>query len=223
VGATNVDTVLLGCYGAAQNKAYCGFVHRNSQGVITQIDSLATSFGVSRVSGIDYELIYDTAKAGLNLPFPGDLRLDLQLGQMFKNTQSNADGSISSYVGTFQVQGSETIAPKWKGLAGIDYRLRAWGAHWDTTYTQSMTSFDDPSNNGYGNVLPNVFYHNLSGSYSFDTTNYFKSASVVLGIKNLLDKEPPFLNGDTTCKCNSIAGPYDFIGRYFYGRVQMKF
>ena len=33
----------------------------------------------------------------------------------------------------------------------------------------------------------------------------------------------PFLKGDSICKCNSLAGPYDFVGRFFFGRISASF
>ena len=43
-----------------------------------------------------------------------------------------------------------------------------------------------------------------------------------MGINNLADKDPPFLGSDSICKCNSLAGPYDFVGRFFYTRISIK-
>ncbi len=50
-----------------------------------------------------------------------------------------------------------------------------------------------------------------------------KTVKLTLGIDNLFDKDPPYLSADSICKCNSIAGPYDFMGRFFYMRVTAGF
>jgi outer membrane receptor protein involved in Fe transport len=220
VGATSVDAVLLGCYGPAQNQAYCNLITRNAQGTIVQINSLVSNFGVARVSGIDYELTYDTKKAQINLPFPGAFLFDLQLSHQYTNTQTNADGTTSNFNGAFQLA-TEAIEPKWKGMATLEYTVGPLTAHWDTRYIEHTISFDgSPPPNNY---IPTVVYQDISASYKLRGMPFFKDASLVFGVNNLLDKDPPFLSTDSICKCNSLAGPYDFIGRFVYGRVSVKF
>ena len=51
----------------------------------------------------------------------------------------------------------------------------------------------------------------------------FGALSASLGINNLFDKSPPFLNGDSIGKSNTIAGPYDVTGRFFFARISTKF
>jgi iron complex outermembrane recepter protein len=222
VNATSVDAVLLGCYGAAQNEAYCALITRSPvSGAITQINSLNANFGTARVTGTDFELSYDTARAHLNLPIPGSLSFDLQLEEQYKNTQTNADGSLSSYVGYFQYE-DENINPHWKGLATLEYNIGQWTAHWDTRFIEGMQDFDGGPNVN-GNTIPNYYYHNLSGSYTLKDMGPVKSMRFVLGVNNLFDKEPPFLSGDSICKCNTLAGPYDMVGRFVYGRINAKF
>jgi iron complex outermembrane receptor protein len=221
VGATSVDTVLLGCYGPAQNQAYCDLIHRNSAGTIIQVDSIASNFGVARVTGIDYQLTYDTARAHLDMPIPGTLRFDLQLSQQYTNSQTNADGTISQYNGAFQYS-IEGIEPRFKGIASLDYTVGPVTAHWDTRFIEHTVNFDG-SAPAFGNEIGNYYYHAISAAYTLKDAGPLKSARVIVGVNNLFDKDPPFLTSDSICKCNSLGGPYDVIGRYFYGRVSLKF
>jgi iron complex outermembrane recepter protein len=222
VNATSVDAVLLGCYGPQQNQAYCALVHRApGSGTIVQIDSLNDNFGTARVTGTDFELTYNTAKANWTLPFPGSFLLDLQAEEQYKNTQTNADGSLSSYVGFFQYS-NENINPKWKGHAILEYTVGGWTAHWDTRFYEHMQSFDGGPD-VYGNNIPNMWYHNISGSYTLKDVGIFKDTRFVLGVNNLLDKDPPFLSADSICKCNTLAGPFDLVGRFVYARISAKF
>jgi outer membrane receptor protein involved in Fe transport len=223
VTATSVDAVLNGCYGAAQNVAYCGLITRSPvSGALTQINSLNANFGVARVTGTDFELAYDTARAHLTLPFPGSFSIDLQAEEQYKNTQSNADGTTSSFVGFFQYA-NENINPHWKGLGTVEYNIGPWTVHWDTRFIQGMRNFDSPDPGVYGNLAPNYFVHNLSGSFMLKDFGGFKDTRFVLGVNNVFDKDPPFLSGDSICKCNTLAGPYDLVGRFIYGRINAKF
>jgi outer membrane receptor protein involved in Fe transport len=222
VNATSVDAVLNGCYGAAQNQKYCDLIKRDPvSGAITQIGSLNDNFGVLRATGIDYELGYDTGKAQLNLPIPGAFRFDLQLEEQYKNTQGNADGSVSSFVGFFQYE-NEGINPHWKGLATLEYALGPATFHWDTRYIEGMKNFDGGKQQA-GNEIPSYYYQNVSMAYDLKDIGPVKNIHLVAGVNNLFDKDPPFLSGDSICKCNTLAGPYDVVGRFVFVRASTKF
>ena len=222
VNATSVDAVLNGCYGPAQNTAYCALIKRDPvSGAIESIGSLNANFGIARATGIDYEVGYDTAKAQLNLPIPGAFSFDLQLEEQYKNTQSNADGSLSSFVGYFQYE-NEDINPHWKGLATLEYHLGQATVHWDTRYIEGMQNFDGGPRRA-GNEIPSYYYNNLSVAYDLKNIGTVKNLHLVAGVNNLFDKDPPFLSGDSICKCNTLAGPYDVIGRFVFVRASAKF
>jgi iron complex outermembrane receptor protein len=215
------DFILLGCYGPEQNKTFCSDVVRNSNGVITQINSLDTNAGSQFVDGWEYELTYDTKRADLKLPFPGSVKVDLQASRMDRDSQLNVDGSTSVYRGTFNTD-NETIYPTWRGVLNLDYSVSKWAFHWDTRYTERVISANggDPT---YGNVIPNMYYSAVSATYYLDQLAAVKNARLIVGVDNLFDKDPPFITSDATCKCNTLAGPFDVVGRFFYTRLQLDF
>ena len=218
------DLVLLGCYGPAQNQTFCNLIHRSSAGTIVQIDSLNANFGIEAVEGIDYEFSYDTAAAHMNLPIPGSFRFDLQLSQLITHTNQNPDGTTNVAQGTFSTT-SESVQPKWKAMLSVDYTKDAWAVHWDTRFISNTIPIGSGPNDftGYGARTGNIFYNDLSASYEFKDVAFANMVRVTLGIDNLFDQDPPFIGTDSTCKCNSIAGPYDFTGRFFYAKVSSKF
>ncbi|MGA0602985.1 TonB-dependent receptor plug domain-containing protein [Caulobacter sp. KR2-114] len=221
-GVTSPDIVLLGCYGAAQNSAFCSLIHRNAAGTIYQIDSLNTNLGNAVVEGLDFEWIFDTGRQHWDIPsIGGSLRADLQLSYLITSTQSQADGTVANYPGTF-VYANEGVYPRWKGVLNLDYKRNALTLHWDTRYIEHTVNVDG-SAASVGNRTPDVWYNDISVSYNFAKLGPAKSARVTLGIDNLFDQDPPFLTSDSICKCNSLAGPYDFVGRFFYGRISTSF
>ena len=60
-------------------------------------------------------------------------------------------------------------------------------------------------------------------SYDLPEIGPSKSTRLIVGINNLFDKDPPFLTGDSIGKSNTIAGPYDLTGRFFFARISTKF
>lgn len=45
---------------------------------------------------------------------------------------------------------------------------------------------------------------------------------ISFGVNNLMDKSPPFTVEDGVGKNNTISGPYDEAGRFFYTRLSVK-
>jgi iron complex outermembrane recepter protein len=205
VGLTGTpDVILLGCYGPAQDASKCALVHRNGQGVITQIDSPNLNFGKNEVKGMD-------------MPVPGSFVFDVQAQRDFLNTTQNLDGSLNSFIGTFA--GLATY-PAWRGTLSIDYTLDDLTLHWDSQYFEHVTNF------GGGVTIPDYVYHNISVAYDFDNVLHFGQSRIVFGVSNLFDKDPPFLGttDPTGCKCNSLGGgPYDVIGRNFFLHLTTKY
>ncbi|HEY5410896.1 MAG TPA: TonB-dependent receptor, partial [Caulobacteraceae bacterium] len=216
------DLVVDGCY-VAQNTQDCSLITRNSGGVF-QVSSQNTNFGITWVKGLDMEVAYDTAAAGWTLPFPGSFVLDLQAERQFDNKAQQPDGSVANSGGTYNYF-SESVSPKWRGRANLDYHLGTWTFHYDAQWIGHAYDFyfPDPANAVHGDYIPNYFYHNISMAFELPSAGPVQRTNMVLGINNLLDKDPPFLGTDGNCKCNSLGGPYDFYGREFFARVSAKF
>jgi iron complex outermembrane receptor protein len=214
------DIVVNGCYGPAQNKAYCALITRNSNGIF-QISSQNTNFGKTQVKGLDMEAAYDTGRAGLTLPFPGAVKVDFQVERQFQNNAQQPDGTVADYNGHF-LYSNEAVEPRWKGRANFDYQFGKVDFHYDAQWIGH--AYDLGSNTRVlGDYLPDYFYHNISATIQLPAYSLMKEPSLTVGINNLLDKDPPFLPGDSICKCNSFAGPYDFDGRAFFARLSSKF
>jgi len=220
IGGSNF---LLGCYGAAagqQNASYCSSITRNTAVGVVQINSTNTNFGVAKISGLDLEANYTNDFETLGIGLPGAFSVNLQAAHQFSNTQSNPDNTISNYLGTYQNETLEALYPKWRGTANFEWDLGDVVLHYDLQWVGAMTDF----NVGDDYNVPDYFYSNVSASYDLGTSlgGAASATKLIVGINNLFDKDPPFLSQDSTCKCNSVAGPYDFVGRYFYMRLSLK-
>jgi outer membrane receptor protein involved in Fe transport len=215
------DLILNGCYGPAQNQTFCNLITRNAAGTIVQINSLNANFGVEKVSGLEYELTYDTAAAHWEMPFPGSFVADIQLDQLLSHTSQNPDLTVNVAQGTFAYT-NESIQPRWTGLFSLDYHQEGWQLHWDMRWLGDTVNLNGTAP-GVGNQTPNEFYNDISASYTFHNLWAANEAKFTFGIDNLADVQPPYLSGDAVCKCNTLAGPFDEIGRFFYGRISTKF
>ena len=213
------DVVVLGCY-VDQNPSYCSQITRSAGGIF-QIGSLNTNLGVNQVRGMDLEATYNTDVAGLDLPIPGSFLIDLQAEREFLNTTQNPDFSTNEFVGFFNY-GNDSIQPTWRSNASVDYHLDDLGVHYGLRYINGTKNLSGGTNT-YGNRIPEILYHDIAVSYDLPEIGPSKSTRLIVGINNLFDQNPPFLNGDSIGKSNTIAGPYDETGRFFFARISTKF
>jgi len=52
---------------------------------------------------------------------------------------------------------------------------------------------------------------------------FMDSHDLVVGVNNILDKEPPMMGGNLSNNANTTAGFYDTLGRYLYANVTLRF
>src|SRR6185437_10986654 len=102
---------------------------------------------------------------------------------------------------------NDSIQPTWRATLNLNYTHDWLGLHWDTSYIAGAKDFDDPTVI-YGNYIPAYWYHNISAAFDLTSmvgdTDFVKGMNLIVGINNLADKDPPFVNGDGICKCNSL-------------------
>ena len=75
----------------------------------------------------------------------------------------------------------------------------------------------------FGDEVNARWMHSVSAWLGFRNLGPLTRGRIVVGVDNLFDKNPPFLGGDGTCKCNTLAGPYDFAGRTFFAKLSVDF
>jgi outer membrane receptor protein involved in Fe transport len=64
-----------------------------------------------------------------------------------------------------------------------------------------------------------TIYNDVSLGYNIEALN----TRVDFGVNNLFDKQPPILYANNVLNANTDPSDFDLIGRYFWGRVTVKF
>jgi iron complex outermembrane recepter protein len=214
----NTDQFITDCF-VGQVAGNCAAITRNAGGIF-QVQSLNANTGTAGTTGVDMEMSYDTNAAGVALPFdiPGSVSVDAQAEHQITNFQ-NTLGSLNRFAGTY-LGTNGYIQPKWKATLFTDYHMDDWTFHYDLQYIGGTD--DAGGGTGYGFTLPDYVYHNISVSYNLPEWGPTKGSLISFGINNLLDKDPPFTLEDSVGKNNTISGPYDEVGRFFYTRFTIK-
>ncbi|HEX5661212.1 MAG TPA: hypothetical protein VFX59_28670, partial [Polyangiales bacterium] len=212
IGWPSLQGTLDACYSSPGLSAEaCEAIRRNASGRITSLEGQVTNIRRATTSGIDISANYRLPLQSLGLPAPLDLSVTWQ-GHRLLYWDEYTSGSKRRY--------GDTIAPYTSGsLATWRWNLMTAlaGEHWSVLSTiryvgSADVLYADPSVNPDLRVAA-VTYWDLVASYGI------RGVTWMLGVTNLLDREPPFvLDGST----NSSVSTYDYVGRYIFTRLSYQ-
>lgn len=125
--------------------------------------------------------------------------------------------------------------PRIRATGTVRWQLGPWDAQWTMRYiSEFKAGSPDPSQYstmalGTGQALQTeppvvlhygaTVYNNLTVGYNIEPIN----TRIDLGVDNVFDKQPPFLYANNVLNANTDPQDFDVIGRYYWGRVTVKF
>jgi len=249
ITAVGAQSVLDLC--SAGQLAYCPLIHRFpsgiSQGQIDFINEPTGNLGRVDVKGVDFALNYRLPEFSF-----GRFNLGLNATYLEKYDISTAPGTegntVYHYAGHFMTFGSAAGAscpgagggiclfPRWRAQSSVNWQLGSFDASWRMRYVGgfrmgSPSASQDVFPAGtcyYGDfcTIHNLFYdfgatvyHDIQFGYNLEAWN----TRFDIGVNNLGDKQPPFLYANNTLNANTDPTDFDLMGRYYWGRVTVKF
>jgi outer membrane receptor protein involved in Fe transport len=213
-GQTIVDL----CYGPTHaydaSNPYCGYINLNAQGTITNITGVSyVNLGRLDVKGVDFAGVY-------KLPETAFGNFTLGLNATYLTTYNSAvPASPTSYVAGTYTQQFGTF-PRWRALGSVSWQMGDFSAKWQLRYIGHVKNTAGAFQGLPDGFLPigAVVYHNVSFGYNIEPIN----TRIDIGVDNIGDKQPP-LYYQSTINANIDINTYDPIGRYYWGRVTVKF
>jgi iron complex outermembrane recepter protein len=185
----------------------------NLPGPIIQINQTNLNIGQTKVGGVDLDVRFVQPLG------PGRLTASLVGTYFSKFDSQNPDGTFSNDLDDTNTA-TGGVVPRWKHYASIDYATGPWGF----TLGQSWQKrYNDLPGTVAGTPPRKVGVYEL---YDFQARyTGFKDLELRAGIRNLLDKDPPYSNagGRTSFQGGYDPGYADPRGRYFYGGLTYKF
>jgi hypothetical protein len=125
--------------------------------------------------------------------------------------------------------------PRVRAVGNLRWQLGPWDAQWTMRYYSKFKGGSaDPSQYstmalGGGQALrtePAVvihygatMYNNLTVGYHIEPLN----TRIDVGVDNMFNKRPPFLYANNVLNANTDPSDFDVIGRYYWGRITVKF
>ncbi len=191
-------------------------------GGITTQSLVSLNSGTISTDGVDIGLDY-SMPINENVPMWGRITVSNQATRTLSFLAADQSGTINSFLGKIQQTSSPFTSanPLWTDRLTLGWSNDEFSFSWSARFIQSVKRYTDPNAPGpdcavAGDCLPSVFYSDLSASY-----NWNKRVTVVAGVDNVFDKQPPFFF-DTVGRTNSNPFVYDYVGRFMFLKVSTK-
>ncbi|MGI9237649.1 MAG: TonB-dependent receptor domain-containing protein [Woeseiaceae bacterium] len=227
------------CYNSLTgNSVFCSRIQRNfsdpSNPRISLLDAGFINREAEKARGVDINLAFDDTWTVFERPV--DVTWDVTANRQLERSTLFLDDDGNEDVDTFQ---GEWGFPDWSLRSGLRLDYDDWRLTWETRYLASVhqdpdgvddfsdatiasdTCFGPPNDvlcRDYGDT-DNYFLHHLSLYYYGDRWTFGG------GIRNLLDEEPPVVDGTEVQAINNtpIGYGYDINGRTFFVNVGIDF
>jgi iron complex outermembrane recepter protein len=195
----------------------------NLPGPIVRIDQFALNLGQTRIQGVDLD-----AKLRLPKTEYGSFSVNLTGTWFHRYDVQDLDGTFSPGIADANSLASANaagIVPRWKHYLALNWRLGSWSAtlaqNFQTGYRDVPGTFEDTED-------PAFRYHHVSSYTTYDLLAGYrvnKQLELAVGVKNLLDTDPPYTNngGQSFFQAGYDPSYVDPRGRFVYLRANWTF
>jgi outer membrane receptor protein involved in Fe transport len=236
---------------SAGQLAYCPLIHRYSSGInqgqFQFINEPTGNLGRVDVKGVDFAVNYRVPEFSF-----GRFSVGVNATYLQKYDISTAPGTdantVYHYAGHFMSFGSAQAAgcpgagggvclfPRWRAQSSVNWQLGNFDASWRMRYigrfqmgSQAPSQDVFPAGTCYygdyctlhGFVIKYgaTVYNDIQFGYNLEAWN----TRFDIGVNNVADKQPPFLFANNTLNANTDPSDFDLLGRFYFGRVTVKF
>ena len=191
-------------------------------GHVVQINQTNLNFGETKVQGVDVDF-----RVRIPAGDAGNFTVGLNGTYFDKYDIQNLDGTFTSVNGKVSpiVNGAGGAIPRWHHYLSANWAKGPWEAlvaqNFQLGYQDIPGTFEDPSDPAFKpRRVGSYETYDLQGSYAG-----IKNLKLTLGIKNVLDRDPPYTNagGQNFFQAGYDPGYADPRGRFYYGSVNYSF
>jgi len=179
---------------------------------ITAIDQRFVNVGRAKIQGFDID-------ARFKMPATSVGRFSASIAGTYytKYDVQQPDGSFAGFISNAFQAVATGITPRFKSYAALNWEFGPWAATLGNTY---QTSYVDVQTDPDGNLrrVGSLSLWDLQGSYTG-----FRNVTLTLGVKNLMDQNPPLTNSNLTFQAGYDPSYYDARARFIYGSIRYAF
>jgi len=184
----------------------------NLPGRIQSILGTYINLGNIHITGFDVEAHYKAPAQSW-----GRLRFDISGTYYTRYDAQQTDGSYVGAVSNNFAAIVSGIIPRWRHYASLSWEKGPWTATLANNHQSAYRDVGTDANDNFRTVSALSLW-DLQGTYSG-----WKNLTFTLGVKNLLDSNPPLTNQQTTFQAGYDPSYYDARARFIYGSVKVKF
>jgi len=182
-------------------------------GPITSISQKFVNLGETKIQGFDVDI-----QAKLPPTDFGRFSASLTGTYYIQYDQQNSDGSFTGFVSNQYGATNTGLTPRWKHYLALNWTYGPWsttvGQTFQTGYIDGNLDADGENTRRVGSLS----IWDLQGVYTG-----FKNWTLTLGVKNLLDRDPPLSNQTFVFISGFDPSYYDPRARFVYGTVKYTF
>ena len=199
------NTILEQCL-ATGAEAFCARINRELSGRIVDVQAQPQNLASETARGLDLDLQYRHPGLG------GNVSHRLMISRVLDRELVAFPGAAPfAGAGGFDRDNFGAI-PEWQGNYRLDWRTGAWTAGYEAQWIGAIEESGGEVFPGTANRISDVVYHDVTVGYELPTRT-----SLVFGIDNLLDDQPPLLvNAD---EGNTDVSTYRLLGTTFWLRL----
>ena len=181
----------------------------NLPGRITGINQTFINLGATHIEGIDVDLHYRWPRMSW-----GRLHAAVNGTYYRRYDFQNLDGSYTGFVSDAFGSPVVGVIPRWKHYASLTWDSGPWSATVANTYQSSYRDWQTDFNNNE-RVVSSMSLWDAQGSYSG-----LRNFVFTVGVKNLMDTNPPATNQQNTFQVGYDPSYYDARARFVYVQVR---
>jgi len=218
IGSIDAELTVEQCALTA-NPAFCDNVKRSSAGSLWVgqagfVQATNINLASRKWEGVDLSVNFLEEEV-----VGGTLRMNLNGSYMMTKQYEPLPGvPTATYDCAGNIDNGCFAQPDWRHTAKVSYDM-------DTFWTASVVwryfgavDYTEGTDEIIGDGISSQSYIDLKAS--FDVSD---NIGVLVGVNNVLDKEPPMVGGSISTNANTVAGFYDSLGRYLHTSVTFKF
>ncbi|MGS2720480.1 TonB-dependent receptor domain-containing protein [Paraglaciecola aestuariivivens] len=220
IGAVGSQLTVEQC-GLTGDPAYCDNVVRAGSGSLWRgtagfVRSTNVNLAGRRWQGVDFSGNYEAelGEGTITAKFVGTLMTKKEYDPIPGDDSAKYDCAGEVSVNCF-------AQPEWRHSLSVTYTTGEWwsvDAKWryygDVGYNLESTDTLTVNNGG----IDAQSYLDLKASFDVN-----ENLGVLVGVNNVLDKEPPMVGGTLSSNANTVAGFYDTLGRYLHASATYRF
>ena len=217
IGTAQPELTVEQC-GLTGDAAYCDNVTRSSAGSLwvgTAGNVKATNINLASRHWTGVDLTANYVLEGLGGTWTSSLVGTYMLNKEYEEVPGFPD---ATYDCTGNIDNGCYAQPEWRHTAKLSYDMDTFWAVTAIWRYYGEVSYSEGKDLLVGDGISAQSYIDLKAA--FDVNDH---VGVLVGMNNVLDKEPPMVGGSLSTNGNAVVGFYDTLGRYLHASVTVKF